>query len=338
MAVRPAGSHERAAGTGKESTTYQIRIAADNLIDFFGTARAIGEITEGDAEDFRRDLEKKGLATNTIRRRIGRAKQIFASAIKHKLIKDNPFKKEICSVGANEERMVFVPQDATEHLIRSLDCEDLKIIVALARYGGLRRHECLTQKWEDVDLINGRMIVRSDKTPPIRSCPIFAELRPHLLRAKEMAPEGAVRLQNRYHLKANPSTTLVKKIREAGLKPWPKTLQNLRASRESELMARYPAKDVTSWIGNSPQIAFKHYAMTLSDSFAKAIAEGVTPHRTPQLAPQTPQDTAPQVKTDKIAEASEDAIDCGKDVISLDLSVVGGFASLTQNAPTRTRT
>ena len=36
-----------------------------------------------------------------------------------------------------------------------------------------------------------------------------------------------------------------------------RSLQNLRASRETELMAKYPAKDATAWIGNSVAVANK---------------------------------------------------------------------------------
>nr|WP_186775842.1 hypothetical protein [Rubripirellula tenax] len=125
-----------------------------------------------------------------------------------------------------------------------------------------------------IDLPNNRMIVRSNKTPPIRRCPIFPELRPHLLRAREMAPQGAVSVQTRYDHKANILTTLDKIITRAGLVPWEKPMQNLRATRETELLAHYPAKDVTSWLGNSPDVANKHYAMTMQASFDRAVVDG----------------------------------------------------------------
>jgi hypothetical protein len=51
-------------------------------------------------------------------------------------------------------------------------------------------------------------------------------------------------------------------------------MQNLRATRETELLAHYPAKDVTSWLGNSPDVANKHYAMTMQASFDRAITDG----------------------------------------------------------------
>ena len=42
------------------------------------------------------------------------------------------------------------------------------------------------------------------------------------------------------------------------------------ASRETELMARYPAKDVSAWLGNSVPVAMRHYAMATDESFIAA--------------------------------------------------------------------
>ena len=63
-------------------------------------------------------------------------------------------------------------------------------------------------------------------------------------------------------------------VTKAGLVPWPKLMQNLRATRETELLAHYPAKDVTSWLGNSPAVAAKHYSMVMQESFDRAITDG----------------------------------------------------------------
>ncbi len=86
-----------------------------------------------------------------------------------------------------------------------------------------------------------------------------------------MAPSGAEFVQTRYSHDANLLTTLGKIVTKAGLVPWPKLMQNLRATRETELLAHYPAKDVTSWLGNSPAVANKHYAMTMQASFDRAV-------------------------------------------------------------------
>ena len=44
--------------------------------------------------------------------------------------------------------------------LRKAPCENWRIILALARYGGLRSHETRIQKWEDIDLPNNTMLVR----------------------------------------------------------------------------------------------------------------------------------------------------------------------------------
>ena len=274
-----------AMGNRKESTEEQIRIAGQNLCAFFSDDTTLVSITAGDAEDFRvwlqtkarevaKDEPPRGLAHNTVRRRIGRAKEIFNSALKRNLIKENPFAGEAAAVGANTERQVFVPADHIERCIKAAPCEDWRIIIALARYAGMRSHETRIQRWEDIDIPNRRMIVRSQKCPKTRICPIFPELMPHLRRAREMAPPGAEFVQTRYRLDSNIGTTLTKIIESAGLVPWDKLFQNLRATRETELLAVYPAKDVASWIGNSVPIAMKHYAMSMQDSFDRAAEEG----------------------------------------------------------------
>ena len=63
-------------------------------------------------------------------------------------------------------------------------------------------------------------------------------------------------------------------IKGAGLKPWGKTFQNLRASRETELVEDFPVHVVTEWLGNSPDIARKHYLQTREEHFQRAVEKG----------------------------------------------------------------
>lgn len=268
---------------GKTGTIEQLEITARSLCKKIGGERRIDDITPGDAEDYRKWLQTKGnerkkyktgLATGTVRRRIGRSKQFFNAAIKHKIITENPFAEEASATTGNPERLVMVPAGWIEACIRKAPCEDWRIILAFARYAGMRSHEARIQKWEDIDLANNVMLVRSHKSPPVRRCPIFPELRPHLLRAREMSPEGAVFVQTRYGHADNILTTLKRIVTRAGLVPWKKPMQNMRATRETELLAHYPAKDVTSWLGNSPAVANNHYAMVMQASFDRAVVEG----------------------------------------------------------------
>lgn len=325
----------------KASTIEQLEITARSLCKFLGPDRRIDGVTPGDAEDFRKWLQTKGnerkgyscgLAANTVRRRIGRSKQFFGAATKHKLIQQNPFAGEASAVGGNEARLFLVPSEWVERCIRVAPCEDWRIILAFARYAGMRSHETRIQRWEDIDLVNNRMIVRSNKTPPSRVCPIFPELRPHLLRAREMAPTGAEYVQVRYSHDANILTTLEKIVSKAGLVPWPKLMQNLRATRETELLANYPAKDVTSWLGNSPQVANRHYAMTMQASFDQAVARGATIPGVTSLVPQK----IPQTLQDKGRQASPKKSATTKNPVNAWDCLLLALGDLPLSCPTRT--
>lgn len=327
--------------SGKASTVEQLEITARGLCRFLGEERRIDKVTAGDAEDFRKWLQTKGnerknyscgLADNTIRRRIGRSKQFFNAAVKHELIGRNPFAGEASAVGGNEERMSLVPADWIELCIRAAPCEDWRIILAFARYAGMRSHETRIQRWEDIDLANNRMIIRSHKTPPVRSCPIFPELRPHLLRAREMAPAGAEFVQTRYGHDDNILTTLQKIVAKAGLVPWPKLMQNLRATRETELLAHYPAKDVTSWLGNSPQVANRHYAMTMQASFDQAVLKGAA---IPGVTTKVPQNI-PQPAQDKGGISETKETDDPLDLVNNWVCLLQSLNDLPLSCPTRT--
>jgi hypothetical protein len=48
------------------------------------------------------------------------------------------------------------------------------------------------------------------------------------------------------------------------------TLQEGRASRQTELQREFPLHVVCSWLGNSPRIAQQSYLLVTEDDFAKA--------------------------------------------------------------------
>ena len=111
----------------------------------------------------------------------------------------------------------------------------------------------------------------------VRAFPIFPELRPCLEDAFELAEPGTVHVITRYRdTNANLRTTFQKIIARAGHQPWPRLFQNLRATRGTDLMPKYPAKDVAAWLGNSVPVAMLLYAMATAKSFERAIQERST--------------------------------------------------------------
>src|SRR5262249_19104143 len=138
-------------------------------IAYFGAAKPLVDITEGDADDWRLWLgskRKPKLGANTIRRYCGRARQLFRAAMKRRLIAPNPFcgKKGI-SVQANKAREHFIDRDVADKVLAACPDAQWRLLFALSRYAGLRcPSEHLALRWCDVNWELGRLTVHSPKT------------------------------------------------------------------------------------------------------------------------------------------------------------------------------
>jgi len=118
------------------------------------------------------------------------------------------------------------------------------------------------------------MTVRSKKTEhhegkASREVPIFSELRPFLEEAWEQAEVGQEYVITRYRGNANLRTQLQKIIKRAGVTPWPKLWQNLRASRATELAGVFPGHVASAFLGHSERVAQKHYWQVTDEDFKK---------------------------------------------------------------------
>ncbi len=70
--------------------------------------------------------------------------------------------------------------------------------------------------------------------------------------------------------RVNLRTQLLRILKKAKIGPWPKLFQNLRSSRETELMKEFPIHVVCGWLGNTPKVAIKHYTQVTDEDFRKA--------------------------------------------------------------------
>lgn len=103
-----------------------------------------------------------------------------------------------------------------------------------------------------------------------RVIPLFLEILPYLHQAFEEAePGGGVRdhrpLAARWHQSRQ---QLNRFITRAGLTPWPRVWHNLRASRQTELSARFPPHVVCTWLGNTTTVATPHDLTVRESDFA----------------------------------------------------------------------
>ena len=222
----------------------------------------------------------KGLAEATIRRRCGRASQFFTAAVKRRILPDNPFDGIPTADVTNNDRLFFIDRPTIQRVLDACPDSQWRLIFALARFGGLRiPSELERMTWDDLHwLEEDRFTVRSPKTEHIdgkaqRTVPMFPELIPHFKAALQDANQDEPLVFPVLGKRSNLRQQALRIIKRAGLEQWPRVFQNLRSSRETELVEQFPVHVVTSWIGNSPDVANRHYLQTHEEHFKKATLE-----------------------------------------------------------------
>lgn len=309
--------------SGTDDTKKNLRLYARGMYEFLRTRKRediyLDEFTHRDAKDFASWLRKRGsdaseyktgLALTTVRTRLRKLKGIFAAAIDDRRLSENPFNKiSTTEPKKAESDFHWVAADLVERMISKAHDEDLRIMLAFARYGGLRRHELSIQLWENIDLVNRRMHILSTKTGmPTRperydnegrsvlirrDVPIFDELLPHLRRHREMTASGNRLVQSTYPRDMNVTKRMQACATRAEVLLWPDTWQSMRSTRQSELeKQRFQIKAVCNWLGNSPKVAEKHYLMAMQEEFDRAVSGPsiIGSVSAPQIVPQTVQD------------------------------------------------
>lgn len=251
----------------RPNTLRNMQSARRRLVEHIGANSALESVTEAAALEYRDWLATEGYARATIGREIKVCRQFFGSALESGYVTCNPFSGVPAYPCVNSDRTVFVDRPTIDLLMESTDNPRWHGIIALARYGGLRcPSEVCALRWVDVDFKRGRFVVRGYKTAG-RTVPLFPEVRDVLMRLDRAGeyvidrPRGVV---------SNFGNRFARMIERAGLKPWPRLFHNLRASRETELVAEHPISVVALWLGHSTLIAQRHYLVVRESDYERA--------------------------------------------------------------------
>ena len=266
------------AGT-KHSTVLTWRNAERNLKDYFGANKYLQHITEEDAENFQRWLKStQKLQDATIRKRIAISKQMMRSAIKARLLTQNPFAELKTASLANRKRQYFVTHPEARKVLDACSNAEWRALVALGRYGALRvPSEIREMKWEEINWSADCFHVHAPKTEHHvddgdRVVPLFPEVRKYLWELHEQTADGEIYVFPNIRHTTNVLPTLHRIIKRAGLMVWPKAWQNMRATRATELENEFGAHKSTQWCGHTEKIAEAHYWMVTDDAVSEAAA------------------------------------------------------------------
>lgn len=263
----------------KPGTIVVMKQARRWLVKFLGETKPMADVTPGDADAYRAYLLGAKRAKATVVKWCRYARHYFHVACRRRLIAENPFGHIKGSVRGNPSRRFFVPAADVHKVIDAASDPQWKLLIALARWGGLRvPSEALALTWGDVDFAHHRFTVRASKTEHhadggIRIVPMFPELVEHFQAVFDAATEGTINVITRYREPGqNLRTQLTRYITAAGLKPWPKPWQNMRASRATDLADQFPSHVCAAWLGHTEAVANEFYRQVTDDHFAKALS------------------------------------------------------------------
>lgn len=261
------------------------RACGDRLATFLGPNKPLEGVTALEAMHFRAWLFSTGhLADQTVYRIMGEARAIFQCAVDVDILTKNPWTKVMPPKPRSNRDWPEIGPDTLEKLL-SVTTGRWGVLLGLLRLAGLRRHEALTLKWQNVDL-NARKITvvhpgRYQSTKGrTRQVPIEPLLHDILFEAsmegdsEDLVCAGIAGGSLHHGFKVL--------CQRANIEPWPAWCQVLRRCCETEWAGKYPLHVVTQWMGNSPQIAMRHYLHATEADFER-VSGTSSPAQTPPI-------------------------------------------------------
>jgi integrase len=284
------------AAVVKEATAAIYRQTVRSMHDYFGADTPVATITAERGDGWRRWLSEphsivvsskgtrkvKQLAVATQSRRLEVGRQILARAVRWGMVARSPLEGIRGRGKVNTARQFYVADDMIEAVLVACPDAGWRATFALARWAGLRvPSELVGLCWGDVDWERNALRVKSPKTEhhaggESRLVPVVPRLRRLLDELWELAPDRTTLIVPQFqNMRQNLRTHSARIIERAGLTVWPKPFQNMRSSRETDWLSRFPVASVAKWMGHSPVVSMRHYAQALPEHFNAAVADGV---------------------------------------------------------------
>ncbi|QDV22880.1 tyrosine-type recombinase/integrase [Aureliella helgolandensis] len=181
----------------------------------------------------------------------------------------------------------FIEVGAFDSLLSHFHDPEMRAALALARWTGMRvPSELLTLQrshidWESlrITIVDSKRSKRAARAPPVlRETPMFPELVPLLEAVWPLGEHPTDPLLP--GIVAMGGRTFAKRCRAArdslGL-CWPRLFTSLRATRRTELIARFDASTVSEWIGHSPEVSRRNYTVVADETWREATGGSSLP-------------------------------------------------------------
>jgi integrase len=154
---------------------------------------ALGDISAAIANEYIKRLDRAPISTNTRNKHVDTLARVLCVLSDQAKITSNPFE------GRRRGQSTNTRHELTTEQLRKLiagTTGELRLLLALGTYTGLRRGDCCTLLWDEVDLKRGRIVRVPNKTArsdgDAVTIPLFADLAALLKAAKKTAAGGYV--------------------------------------------------------------------------------------------------------------------------------------------------
>ena len=247
---------------------------------FFKPTESIDTLTQERMRDWKRFLlDDRNLAEATVAGTLDKTKAVFAFAKERHWITDSPLHGVGSGSYRNEEKDRIVTPAEYRRLLDACPCQEWRVIITLARIGGLRPCEILTLRWSDIDWEQNWFTVYSPKLKgKRRDVPLFPEIVVELRTFHSMpGNEDQEYIVNRYvnRITNNFVHSFNRIARRAGIGKVPRPFDNMRMSRSNEIRQQYGTKLENLWIGHSAKIADAYYTIATETDYAIAAGKSV---------------------------------------------------------------
>jgi len=274
-----------------EETMRTYLYAKGRFFAFFKPTELLDELTQDRMREWKAFLQTKyrsprndkPLVEATVAGTMTKAKAVFNWAKRKRWITVSPLDGVGRGSYRNKEKDRFVTQEEYRKLLDACTCQEWRVIVTLARIGGLHPCEILVLRWSDIDKSKHRFRAFNSKLKQYdhlykREVPLFPEVATELDALRSLpGNEGQEYVINRYtdREKSNLGTQFARIARRAGIGRIPRPFDNMRASRATEVYNEHGAKKESLWIGHSVRVAFEDYLMVTDDDYAVAAGAKV---------------------------------------------------------------
>ena len=221
----------------------------------------------------------------TIAGTIRKTKTVFNWAKKQKWLTESPLTGVAEGNFRNPAKDREVTMGEYQRLLDACSCQEWRVIVTLARIGGMRLCEIMVLRWSDIGIgeRQDRFRVFSPKLNPHehlreREVPLFSEVATELDKLRSLpGNEDREYIINRYNNreKTNLVEPFTKIATRAGIGKIVRPFDNMRASRATEIERGYGAKAESVWLGHSQEVAKKSYLMVTEEAYAAAAGNRV---------------------------------------------------------------